>query len=371
MNKNRYIFSGGGTSGHVNPALAVADQMVRAEPDAEIRFIGTQDGIERELVTRAGFSFSSVQAAPFPRRPSTKLIHAFQSFWKGKKQALAMMNEWHPHVVIGTGGYVCSPVVAAAASLKIPVLLHEQNAFPGRSNRLMARKSQVICVAFSGTERYFPSSKPVVVTGNPVRLCFFHQDREKIRGEIHPESHRPLVLAMGGSLGARTINEAILGLAEWISQRRANGLIWPRVLLSTGERQYETVAPLAAGQEYWLEIHPYIHDIHRYMAAADILICRAGALTCSEIAAVGRPSILVPYPYAAGNHQVYNARILEEAGAAVQCADDRFSSGWLAQQLNRWIDEPEQLDKMGRAALSLARPNAALDIYHQITGLLR
>jgi UDP-N-acetylglucosamine--N-acetylmuramyl-(pentapeptide) pyrophosphoryl-undecaprenol N-acetylglucosamine transferase len=369
MNRYRYIFSGGGTSGHVNPALAVADQIMSEEPDAEIRFLGTQNGIERELVTRAGFSFSPVQAAPFPRRPSMKLIHAFQSFRKGKKQALAIMNQWHPHVVIGTGGYVCSPVVAAASSLKIPILLHEQNAFPGRSNRLMAKKSQVICVAFSGTDRYFPSSKPVVVTGNPVRSVFFNQDRQKIRSELHPESHRPLILAMGGSLGARTINEAILGLAEWISQRRANGLIWPRILLSAGERQYETVAPLAVGQEYWLEIHPYIHDIHRYMSAADILICRAGALTCSEIAAVGRPSILVPYPYAAGNHQVYNARILETAGAAVQCPDDRFSPEWLALKLARWIDEPERLDQMGRAALSLARPNAALDIYRQISGL--
>lgn len=369
--RRHYVLAGGGTSGHVNPALAIAREILREEPDADIRFFGTARGIEQQLVTRAGYAFTAIQARPFPSRPSPDLIRALAAFWSGRHQCRRLMQDLLPHAVIGTGGYVCSPVVAAAASLGIPVLLHEQNAFPGRSNRLMARRSQAVCVAFPGTEKHFPRPDSVVVTGNPVLPAFFGQNRREIRGRLHPDDERPLILAMGGSLGARTINQAILGLDPWVRQRLQENLPLPRIILAAGSRQHEAVAAAAAPYRTWLDVKEYLHDIHEYYAAADLLICRSGALTCSEIAASGRPSILVPYPFAAGDHQTYNARILADAGAALLCPDAQLTAEWLAGRLTALLADPDRLAAMGQQALTLARPGAAAAIYRRLTEIVR
>ncbi|NLO35735.1 MAG: undecaprenyldiphospho-muramoylpentapeptide beta-N-acetylglucosaminyltransferase [Clostridiaceae bacterium] len=367
----RYILSGGGTSGHVNPALAIAEAIRQADPEANICFYGTQRGIEADLVTRAGYAFRAIEARPLPGRPSPAMLQAVWSFWKGRRQCRQLMRQFRPHIVIGTGGYVCSPVVSAAASLDIPVLLHEQNAFPGRSNRLMARLSQLVCVAFPGTERHFTRRVPVVVTGNPVRPVFFSQDQQAVRQRLHPAGERPLVLAMGGSLGARTINQAVLGLADWIHDLEQQGRPIPRIVLAAGQRQYASIAGDAAAEGRWLEVHDYIHNIQEWMAAADLLICRAGALTCSEIAALGRPAILVPYPYAAGDHQTFNARVLADAGAALLCPDAQLTGTWLAAQLEQLLGRSEQLASMGRQAASLARPDAATVICQHVMRLIK
>ncbi|MDW7659006.1 MAG: undecaprenyldiphospho-muramoylpentapeptide beta-N-acetylglucosaminyltransferase [Bacillota bacterium] len=371
MNGRRYILAGGGTSGHVNPALAIAREIQREEPEADIRFFGTARGIEHELVTRAGYAFTAIQARPLPSRLSLDLIKALAAFWNGRQQCRHLLQDLQPHAVIGTGGYVCSPVVAAAASLKIPVLLHEQNAFPGRSNRLMAKRSQAVCVAFPGTEKHFHRQVSVTVTGNPVLPAFFGQDRGEIRRKLHPDDERPLILVMGGSLGARTINQTILGLDPWIRQRQQENLPAPRIILAAGSRQYEAVAASGAPHSDWLEVKEYLYDIHEYYAAADLLICRSGALTCSEIAASGRPSILIPYPFAAGDHQTYNAKILVDAGAALFCPDNQLSAVWLADRLTELLSDPDQLESMGKQALILARPDAAATIYSRLTEIIR
>jgi len=367
----RYILSGGGTSGHVNPALAIAEAIRQADPEAEIRFYGTERGIESDLVARAGYAFQAIEARPLPGRPSPAMVRAAWSFWRGRRQCRQLMRQFRPHIVIGTGGYVASPVVSAASSLGIPVLLHEQNAFPGRSNRLMARQSQQVCVAFPGTERHFPRHVPIAVTGNPVRPAFFSQDRQAVRERLHQEGERPLVLAMGGSLGARTINQAILSLTDWVHEMEREGHVLPRVVLAAGQRQYASLAAAAAAEGRWLEVHDYIHNIQEWMAAADLLICRSGALTCSEIAALGRPAILVPYPYAAGDHQTFNARVLADAGGALLCPDAQLTGTWLASRLDQLLNQPDQLESMGRQAASLARPDAAAAICEHVMRLIR
>jgi UDP-N-acetylglucosamine--N-acetylmuramyl-(pentapeptide) pyrophosphoryl-undecaprenol N-acetylglucosamine transferase len=204
------------------------------------------------------------------------------------------------------------------------------------------------------------------VTGNPVLPAFFGQDRREIRRKLHPDDERPLILAMGGSLGARTINQAILGLVPWVRQRRQENLPLPRIILAAGSRQYEAIAAAGGPHRDWLEVKEYLHDIHEYYAAADLLICRSGALTCSEIAASGRPSILVPYPFAAGDHQTYNAKILVDAAAALICPDAQLTAEWLAGQLTGLLSDPDRLAAMGRQALTLARPDAAADIYSRL-----
>lgn len=365
----RYLLAGGGTSGHVMPALAIAEQLKREDPFAEIRFCGTARGIEHDLVPRAGYAFDVIRASGLPHRLSRELVRALADFAAGRRQSRRLLQTYRPDVVIGTGGYVCSPVVAAASSLKIPVLLHEQNAFPGRSNRLMARRSQAVCISYPGTEKWFAAGTNVALTGNPVRSIFFQLDRDQARRQLGIAPDAFLVLATGGSLGARSINQAVIGLAPWIADPASWTVRTPQVILAAGQRLYAETAAAAAGLA-WLTVHDYLHDMHLYMAAADLLICRAGAITSSEIAALGRPSIMVPYPHAAGDHQTYNARAFSEIDAALLCPDQQLQPEWLARTLRELAGDPDRLIRMGTAAATLARPDAARDICRMIAGLI-
>ncbi len=371
MSDLRFLLAGGGTSGHINPALAIAEQIKQDHPTAKIRFCGTARGIESNIVSRAGFEFTAIRARGLPTRPSPEMVRALADYLAGRRQCRQLLKEYRPNAVIGTGGYVCSPVVAAAASLGIPVLLHEQNAFPGRSNRLMARRSQAVCISFPGTERYFPKGTPITLTGNPVRGLFFHQNRQTAREELALDQQQPVILVLGGSLGARTLNQAVLGLADNFAEDFAKGSeLPPRIILAAGKQHFSSVQ--AAGQtKSWLLVQEYIYDIHRYMAAADLVVCRAGAITCAELAALGRPSILVPYPYAAGDHQTFNARALTDAGAAVLCPDSQLNPAWLLETLKKLFGGHDRLTQMGRAASGLARPDAAEAICRRLYEIMR
>jgi UDP-N-acetylglucosamine--N-acetylmuramyl-(pentapeptide) pyrophosphoryl-undecaprenol N-acetylglucosamine transferase len=361
----RFLLAGGGTSGHITPALAIADQIRRDHPDAEIRFCGTARGLESDIVPRAGYPFTAIRARGLPTRPSPAMIKALADFLAGRRQCIRLLKDFRPNAVIGTGGYVCSPVVSAAARLKIPVLLHEQNAFPGRSNRLMAKSSQAVCISFPGTEQRFPPGTATLLTGNPVRASFFGRDRAADRQTLALAAGTPLILAVGGSLGARTLNQAILGLAIERAFPDADGLARPRVIVSAGKQHVAAMTAAAAGKD-WLEVREYIHDMDRFMSAADLIICRAGAMTCAELAALGRPSILVPYPFAAGDHQTFNARALADAGAAILCPDAEMTPDWLADSLRDLFCQPGRLAAMGCAAAGLARPDAAAAICRRL-----
>lgn len=366
MTPSVYVIAGGGTSGHVNPALAIAEQIRANEPDAVIEFVGTQQGIENRLVRQAGFPFHVIRASGLPSRPSLAMVRAIRDYLAGRRQCLKLLRERRPHAVIGTGGYVCSPLVAAAAHLNIPVLLHEQNAYPGRSNRMMARRSQAVCLSFADAAPFFPKHTPLHLTGNPVRSVFFQQSHEHARKNagISPETH--LVLAVGGSLGARSINQAVLDLAAKLKALSADHpLRHLHVILGCGTQHEAAVRQAAAGLD-WLDVHAYIDQIHEWMAAADLVIGRAGAGACFELAALGRPSILVPYPYAAGDHQTANAASLVKAGAAVLCKDQDLSAERLFSYFNELLTDRTVLQSMSTAALSLARPDAASEIYQHL-----
>lgn len=363
MNSLKFLLAGGGTSGHITPALAIAEQILQDYPDAEIRFCGTARGLESDLVPRAGYAFTPIRARGLPTKPSLEMIRALADFAAGRRQCRRLLGEFKPNAVIGTGGYVCSPVVSAAASLGIPILLHEQNAFPGRSNRLLARQAAAVCVSFPGTEQRFPPDTPVTLTGNPVRSAFFGLERSTARAKLTIDQDQAVILVIGGSLGSRTLNEATLGLA-W-----PEGLE-PWVILAAGRQHFSRVSEAARGKS-WLSVREYIHDIDLHMAAADLIICRAGAMTCAELTALGRPSILVPYPFAAGDHQTYNARVLADAGAALLCPDAEMTPVYLMKVLQELLANPERLIAMGRNAASLARPDAARDICRRLYEVMR
>jgi UDP-N-acetylglucosamine--N-acetylmuramyl-(pentapeptide) pyrophosphoryl-undecaprenol N-acetylglucosamine transferase len=369
MSKYKFLIAGGGTSGHINPALAIADEIKNSWPESEIIFCGTKSGLESEMIPRAGFRFQPIEARGLPTRINKNTIPAVKAFFTGRRQCRKLIRDFRPDAVIGTGGYVCSPLISAAAQLGIPSLLHEQNAFPGRSNRLMARACQMVCISFAGTEKYFGTKAPVVLTGNPVRSEFFSLTRAQAREKLKVSGNEKLVLVMGGSLGARTLNNAVLGLnsiPEWSDYIKTTSEF--RLVLAAGRQHFEKVTDdISRDKPFFnLEIKEYIYDAPLWMAAADLIIARSGAMTCAELAALGRASILIPYPYAAGDHQTFNAKSLSDCGAAVMQPDKDCTPSWLASELIRLLSDSDRLAGMGEAARKIAMPDAAEKI---ISGL--
>ncbi len=359
----RFLIAAGGTSGHINPALAIAEELCRRQPATVVEFAGTARGLEATLVPAAGYPFNPVDARGFPRKPSRELLPAIRDYLAGRRQSRALIRRFKPDVVIGTGGYVCGPAAAAAVDAGIPVALHEQNAYPGRANRFLARKSQLIMVSFPDTERYFPAGRRVVLTGNPVRAAFFVTTRAAARQKLNISPTEQILLVLGGSLGARNLNEATLAAAAEPDLKST------RIILACGKLHIDSVSAAAANLSN-LSVFSYIENMHDYMAAADLIVCRAGAITCAEVAALGRPSIMVPYPYAAGDHQTANARSFANRGASILCPDSEFTGAWLTARLRELLPDHERLAAMGTAAAGLAKPDAARDIADQIESLL-
>jgi UDP-N-acetylglucosamine--N-acetylmuramyl-(pentapeptide) pyrophosphoryl-undecaprenol N-acetylglucosamine transferase len=349
---NRFLFAGGGTSGHIYPAIAIADRIMLDCPDSEIEFCGTERGLEYDLVPKAGYKIHPIRASGLPSRLSIKLVKAVFNFISGRRSCIKLIRKFKPDAVIGTGGYVCSPLISAARKMRVPIFLHEQNAFPGRSNRMMAKWAHTVCTGFPDMEGYFPKAARVVCTGNPVRDAFANMNRKEARELLHIAENDFMILAMGGSLGSKTINDAVLGLPEYLNNYQV------RIVLSAGKQQYSGIPEAARGTVGSLEVKEYIMDTHIYMYAADLIICRAGAITCAEIAAVGVPSVMIPYPFAAGDHQTYNARIFEEKGAGVLIADQVLTAKKLAEEIVPIITDKGLRSIMSKKAIELHHPGS-------------
>lgn len=355
MKAGSYLIAAGGTAGHIHPALAVARGLREREPGCRILFAGTARGMESDVVPREGFAFSAIRAMGFPSRPSLRMARALVEYQAGKRESRELVRTFRPDVAIGTGGYVCGPVLSAAAAAGVPLVLHEQNAFPGRANRFLSRKAAVVCVSFPDSAASFPRGTRIEVTGNPVRPPFFATSRDEGRSALGLAPGQRLVLVMGGSLGARTLNQAVADIAPMLARDPAFASI--RLLLSTGRDHFASLAgPLSAYPA--IETRDFIRDPHLAMAAADLVICRAGAVTCAELAATGRPSVLVPYPHAAQDHQTINARAMERAGAALLVPDAEFGADRMAGTLRDLLADPDRFERMGHAARTLARTDS-------------
>jgi UDP-N-acetylglucosamine--N-acetylmuramyl-(pentapeptide) pyrophosphoryl-undecaprenol N-acetylglucosamine transferase len=356
----RVLIAGGGTSGHINPAIAIADCIRQADPESVIEFCGTERGLENDIVPRSGYILHPIRATGIPSKPSLKMAKAFADFAAGRKTSISIIRSFKPDVVVGTGGYVCAPLVAAAYHVHIPVLLHEQNAFPGRSNLLMSKKANIVCTSFPGMESSFPKARTVIFTGNPVKKEFFETTKKAARNELNIADNIRVLLAMGGSLGSRTINQSVVGLSQLIEGAQIH------IILSAGKQQFSALGDIISAVNDKIDIKEYIYNPHIYMAAADILICRSGAITCAEVAALGIPSIMIPYPFAAGDHQTYNARVFEKEGAAIIMRDADVSAKSLYDAVMPIIDDQPRMQKMSESAKSLAKPMADRDITTQI-----
>ena len=358
----KYIISGGGTGGHINPGIAIAREIKTREPDAEILFVGTENGLEGNLVPREGFNIEFIEVRGFKRKLSIDTVKTIGKLLKSFGSIRKIFREFKPDAVIGTGGYVCGPVVFYAAMKKIPTLIHEQNAFPGITNRILSRYVDEVAISFEESRTRFKGKARITLTGNPIRNELFLLDKEKAREKIGLPKDMPLVVVFGGSLGAEHINDCVKDMIIHHGKE-----ISYKLILSTGIRNYENVMneiknPLPEN----IQIVPYIYNMGEVLAAADLAVTRGGAITISELSVLGVPAILIPSPFVAENHQEYNARALENKGAAVVILQSQLTQEILYGQIEKLIKDKELQKRMASAARKNGIKNAAPAIYELI-----
>lgn len=343
----RLLLAGGGTGGHLFPAVALAEQLLAEESEAEVLFVGTKRGIEARILPELGLPLATVDIKGFSGKGLMAKLEVIFMLAKSVKNGISILKSFTPDVVIGVGGYASAPMVIAAKLRGVPVVLHEQNAIPGLTNRLLARWAARICVSFAETVDAFPHSK-TELTGNPLR--------GSLENCPESESDQPMLLVFGGSRGARAINaamvEALASLTEWNNRLE--------IVHQTGEEDVEMVR-----QKYtdagWskVTVTPFINDMAEVYRRAHLVVCRAGATTVAELTACGRPALLIPYPHAAADHQSANARALASKGAALMLDQKEVTGTRLAAIISGLLQEPEELASMARIAGSLGRKGAA------------
>lgn len=368
----RVLLAAGGTAGHVNPALAIAGGICSRWPGAEIHFAGRRGGMEKKLVEQAGYAFHhievrGIQRSLAPRNIARNLAAAwYLAFSPGA--ARRILNQVKPDLVIGAGGYVSGPVLREAARMGFKTAIHEQNAYPGVTNRLLARQVDVVFAPTQSAVARLGAPGITIVTGNPVRPQLLGQDRAAARRALGA-GQRPVLLSYGGSLGAMRVNQVVAQLAKWHLQNRDFLHVH-----ATGSIERQDFAALAGelgiDHDPRFVIREYIDDMPAMLAAADLVICRAGALTLAELAAVGRASVLIPSPNVAENHQYYNALELEKAGAAVVFEEKDLTGEKLIETVDELTGEPGRLTAMGAAAHTLARPDALDKIIEALADLV-
>lgn len=353
----RAVVTGGGTGGHIYPALAVARGLSAA--GYRVTYIGTAEGMEAGLVREAGLPFKSVEARKLARGKRGQLLPAIAALGRGIGQAGRLLKRLRPQVVVGTGGYVCAPVVLAASMAGLPTVIHEQNSMPGITNKLLSSYASAVCVTFPEAVRHFPPDSAIFDTGLPLREEVLTWTREDAAFRLGLSANKLTILAVGGSLGARRINEAMLAVHQrWREDPQV------QIIHVTGESGYDMVLGelrergIDPGKIGDITIIPYLHEMPAALALADVVIGRAGAAFISELTAKGLAAILIPYPYAAENHQEYNARSLLQAGACEMILDAQLTPAGLVQAVESLIRDQGRRRAMAAAALSLGRPDA-------------
>lgn len=365
----KVIFAGGGTAGHVNPALAIAAHLKSAAPGCEIAFSGGVGGIEERLVEREGYPIYTFPLAGLSRSLSIgglkKNFKALSNAYAASNLARRVIEEQKPDIVIGTGGYACFPMVHAAQSLGVKTAVLEVNATPGVALKGLARKADLVMVAFEETKSFFPKSKKVVYTGSPVRPEMFSE--RAIPHQPPFDNEKPTALCFWGSVGAMYMNKKMEEFISILSEDKSFNLI-----LATGKANYQWMPGeikdkgVDLGGCDNIRLMEYIYDMGRVMNSCDLVICRAGASTLAEVCACGKPSLIVPSPYVADNHQEKNARALERAGAARVALEKEISGRDLFEQAKEMLADRSGLEAMGLRARAMAREDALDKIYQAI-----
>jgi UDP-N-acetylglucosamine--N-acetylmuramyl-(pentapeptide) pyrophosphoryl-undecaprenol N-acetylglucosamine transferase len=365
QNHKKIIISGGGTGGHIFPAISIANALKKLDPEVEILFVGAEGRMEMEKVPAAGFRIVGLPVAGLYRSLTHKNINVLFKLLKSLGMARKILRDFKPDVVVGVGGYASGPVLRQAGKLNIPTLIQEQNSYAGVTNKLLARKASVICVAYDGMDKYFPAEK-IIKTGNPVRQNYDNIANlgEEARSFFKLSSEFPVVLVLGGSLGAGSINNS---LTVNISKLRDSDCQW---LWQTGKYYYENVKGVVSGTYNTnISVHDFINRMDYAYAAADVIVSRAGAGTISELCLVGKPVILVPSPNVAEDHQTRNAKALSERNAAVLVPDQAANN--IVDEAIRLVADQGRRNLLSENILKLAQRDADLRIAEEVLKLAK
>ena len=370
----RVIVAAAGTAGHINPGLAIANKIKQEEPESEIIFIGTTRGLENDLVPRAGYGLKTIEAYGLSKQIS---IANFKKMWAtlmATGKAKKIIKEFKPDIIVGAGGYICGPVVWAANKEKIPVILHESNAFPGKAVKMLAPKAETVLISFEEARSRIPNARNIVCTGTPVKIVkkeYSQEEKKKILTSIGINGNKPIVLVFGGSQGAQKINEAIIGILE-NKMNKDYQIIW-----ATGPKQFEIIQEELASKNIDInnienaKILPYIYNMEEIMNVSNIIVARSGAMTITEISNLGKPSILIPLPNVSQDHQLYNAKVLENAGAAKIILNNELNKNNLEDEIERIIKNPQLMHEMEEKAFSKSVTDVQEKIYKEIKKIVR
>ena len=358
----RFVLTCGGTAGHINPALAIAGRLRELMPDCEILFIGAEGKMEMELVPREGYKIEALKITNISRGHSLEALKhnldTLRNVAVSTKEAKRILREFKPDVVIGTGGYVCYPVLTVAHELGIPTAVHESNAVPGLTTKLLAERVDRVMVGFADSKGAYHHPEKVEVTGTPVRGEFASYSKALAKKELGLDPDEPLVVSVWGSLGAAHMNKIMGELITLLDARREFRLIHSAGSMYFDGFMEKLEAAMPDFAKFGADVRKYIYDMPRVMAAADLILCRAGASTLSELAYMGKPVIIVPSPNVTNNHQEKNARVLEKAGGAKVFLEGEFDAQSLLDTVRELLGDEGKLNEMSEAMRSLAVPGA-------------
>ena len=361
------IIAAAGTGGHINPGIAIANEIKNHYPSADITFIGTPRGLENDLVPRAGYKLKTIEAYGIKRQISlSNLKNAYKTL-KSYKLAKKIIKDIKPNIIVGTGGYICGPVFSGAFKYGIPTVIHESNAFPGIAVKLLSKKTNTVLVGFEDTKKRLPKAKNVVVTGTPTKvrkINLTQKQKGEIKKQFKIENEFPIVTIFGGSQGAESINRCII---EIINKKlnKEYQIIW-----AVGQKNYEEVRN-SIKTPYNVCIVPYIYNMEEVLNLSDLVVSRSGAMTITEVAKCGKPAIFIPYPFATENHQEYNAKVLANAGSAKIILDKELNSNKLNNTINEILENKEKLKQMGENAEKVSIKNVEDRIYNEIEKLIK
>ncbi len=366
----KVLITGGGTGGHIYPALAIARKIKMECKNADILYVGTEKGLEAELVPKEGFRFKTIRVQGFSRKLSKDTFKSIKELFLGLNDAKNVINDFKPDIVIGTGGYVCGPLVLLAALKKIPTMIHEQNAFPGVTNRILSRFVDKIAGSFEESNKYFKDASKLVITGNPIRQDIVDFDKKIAYRELNIEQNKPFVFSFGGSGGQKKLNDAMLDV---IVKNYDNNHI--QIIHVTGKRLYDNFMKELKQKginelKDNIRVYPYFYEVPEALSIADLIITSGGAIAIAEITAVGIPSILVPKAYTTENHQEYNARALEKNGASIVILEKDLNGDLLNKELMNLLSDKRKLEDMALRSKKMGIINADDRILNIVRELL-
>lgn len=345
------IISGGGTGGHIYPAIAIAQKIQENIEDLNILYVGIKGGPEETIAKKYGYAFEPIEGMGMPRKINKRFFKSLSTNMKGFKSARRIINEFKPDIAIGTGGYVCGPIIYQAAKLKVPTIIHESNSYPGITSKYLSKKVDYVCISYAEAIKHFKHTDKIVVTGNPVRNNFNDTYTVDDLENLGIDKNIPVVFSFGGSNGSYAMNKAVKELAS-----NLNGDFY--LLHQTGKRNYDDFIKDLPDNKY-LKVFPYIDNIDLFYAVSDLIIASSGAMSLAEISSVKKPSILIPKGYTTENHQQYNAETYVKNGASLMVLEKELDGKILYNNIMSVINDKEKLEEMGKNSSKLAQDGAS------------